>query len=128
MSRLTELEKAVLDLKSRERCRIDSIGCLPRGATAWSSETPGLEGRIQDWVTSKRNEVEAVIWTNLDWKLPGAPSFNVESGMNWLRGLRAANKDGSAEEYIRRAPSQTDTCLRRQAREEFGWLDISIGY
>ncbi len=76
---------------------------------------------------SKKSDVDAVIWTNLGWKIPNVARFNVEDGMKWLRNLRNAKKDDTAEEYIRRAPRQTDTCLRRQAREEFGWSDIPIG-
>ena len=54
--------------------------------------------------------------------------FTVEDGMKWLRSLQKTRKHDSAEEYIRKAPSQIDTCLRRQAREEFGWADIPIGW
>src|SRR6266851_2971377 len=121
MSLLTELADARLDLRKREVCSIDEIACLPKGTAAWSSETPGTEGRIQDWLDSKKSDVDAVIWTNLGWKMPNAARFTVEDGMIWLRTLREAEKDDTAKEYIRRAPPQTDTCLRRQAREEFGW-------
>lgn len=94
----------------------------------WSSATPSLEGRIQEWLDSKKSDVDAVIWTNLSWKLPDAERFSVDDGIKWLRSLREAKKSDTAEEYLRKAPSQTDTCLRRQAREQFGWSDIEIGY
>jgi hypothetical protein len=128
LSLLAETADASLDLQRREGCSINEIACLPKGTTAWSSATPGLEGRIQDWLDSKKNDVDAVIWTNLDWKLLGATRFIVEDGMKWLRNLREVKKHDTAEEYIRKAPLQTDTCLRRQAREEFGWSGIAIGY
>jgi hypothetical protein len=127
MSLCTEIADARLDLQRREACVIADVACLPKSYPAWSSLIPGLEGRIQDWLDSKRSDVDAVIWTNLGWKLPGATRFSAEEGMKWLRGLREAKKDDTAEEYIRQTPSQTDTCLRRQAREEFGWSDIVIG-
>jgi hypothetical protein len=128
MSLLTEISDARLDLQSREGCSIDDIACLPKINAGWSSATVGLEGRIQDWLNSKMTDVDAVIWTNLGWKLPGATRFTVEDGMKWLRSLREVRKDDDAEEYIRKAPSQTDTCLRRQAKEKFGWSDIAIGH
>jgi len=128
MSLLTEMADACLDLQKREGCSIDEIACLPKGTTAWSSATPGLEGRIQEWLDSHRSAVDAVIWTNLGWKFAGASRFTAEDGMKWLRSLREARKHDTCEEYIRKAPSQTDTCLRRQAREEFEWTDIPIGY
>ena len=128
MSLLTEMSEARKDLQDRENCiNIEDIACLPRGQSGWLSTTPGLEGRVQEWLDSKKGDVDAVIWTNLGWKIPNAARFTVEDGMKWLRNLRAARKDATAKEYIRRAPPQTDTCLRRQAREEFAWSDIPIG-
>jgi hypothetical protein len=128
MSLLTEIADARFDLQSREGCVIADVACSPKSYPARSSAIPGLEGRIQEWLDSKRSDVDSVIWTNLGWKLSGATRFTAEEGMKWLRDLREAKKDDTAEEYIRKAPSQTDTCLRRQAREEFGWSDIAIGY
>lgn len=128
MSMLTDSDEARRDLRKRERCNLSDIASLPRHGQTWSSAAPSLEGRIQQWLDSKENDVDAVIWTNLDWKFLGATRFTVEEGMRWLRGLREARRDDTAQEYIRRAPSQTDTCLRRQVREEFGWSDIAIGY
>jgi hypothetical protein len=124
MSLLTEIEAALADLRSRERCLIDAIGCLPRGKSRWSSALPGLEGRIQEWLDSKKGHVDAVIWTNLGWMLSSATRFSTEDGMKWLRHLRGTGKAAAAEEYIRNAPPQIDTCLRRQARDEFGWSDF----
>ena len=126
VSLVGEIAEACLDLKSREGCGIEHIAYLTRDDAAWSSTTPGLGERIRDWLDRKKNDVDAVIWTNLAWKLPGVATFTVEEGMRWLRVLREAKKDNAAEEYIRRAPPQTDTCLRRQAKEEFGWSDIPM--
>jgi hypothetical protein len=128
MSLLTEIETAPEDLRSREGTELNAIGCLPRGRSKGSCSVPGIEARIQEWLISKENEVDAVIWTNLGWKIAGANTFTVEDGMKWLRDRRAEGRSERAEEYIRKTPSQTDTCARRQAREEYGWSDIEIGY
>lgn len=129
MSRLTDVSNARQDLQNREGCTdIEDIACLPRGNSGWSSATPGLEARVQEWLDSKKGELDVVIWTNLSWKIPRVSRFTVEDGVNWLRNLQQAGKHDTAEEYIRKAPSQTDTCLRQQAREQFGWKDVPIGY
>jgi len=129
MSTLTEISEARADLQTRENCDdIGEIACLPREGVTWSSAVPGLESRIQDWLDSKKSDVDAVIWTNLSWKIPGVTRFTVEQAMNWLRTLRNDGKSDTAEEYLRKAPSHVDTCLRRQAKEEFGWADIPTGY
>jgi len=128
MSALTEILKARANLQTRENCGISEVACLPAEGAIWSSAVPGLESRVQDWLDRKKSDIDAVIWTNLDWKIPGVNKFTAEHAMNWLRALRNDGKSDTAEEYMRRAPSQTDTCVRRQAREEFGWTDIPTGY
>lgn len=128
MSMFTDPDDACRDLRKRERCNIRDIASIPRHGQTWSSTVPSLEGRIQDWLDSKKNDVDVAIWTNLSWKLHSAERFTVEEGMKWLWSLRKAGKSAAAEEYVRNAPSQTDTCLRQQAREEFGWSDVAIGY
>jgi hypothetical protein len=70
MSLLTELGGARLDLKKRESCSIDEIACLPKGNAAWSSTTPGTEGRIQDWLISKRSDVDAVSRSSFSISFP----------------------------------------------------------
>jgi hypothetical protein len=87
----------------------------------------GLGQRIREWLDSQP-QVDAVIGTDLRWKLDAVDSFRVEHGIRWLEELRTAGEDDTAQAYIRKAPSQTDTCLCRQAKEKFGWSDIAIGY
>jgi hypothetical protein len=126
MSTLDDLSTARLDLQNRESCDIQKIGCLPREGAAWAG-IEGLEGRIQDWLTLKKAEVDAVIWTNLGWKIPDVARFTAKDAVDWLRTLRQQGKSGAAEEYMRQAPPQIDTCVRRQAKSEFGWDDILMG-
>jgi hypothetical protein len=68
--------------------------------------------------------VDAVIWTNLGWTIPDVAKFYAKDALDWLRNLRQQGKSDTAEEYLRKAPSQMDTCVRRQAKDEFGWNDI----
>jgi hypothetical protein len=128
MSRCTALDEACENLRVREGCtKVEGrIGYLSKTGAASFREMTGLGQRIKEWADSKP-ELDAVIWTDLRWKLDTVDSFRVEHGLTWLEGLRTAGEDDTAQEYVRKAPSQTDTCLRRQAREQFGWADISIG-
>ncbi len=128
VSLLTErAEDVVYDLRKREGCTASCIAFLPREIQSQSS-VPGVDGRIREWLDSKRNEVDAVVWTNLAPKLGQKNVFNVQEGIEWLESLRESNQHGTAEEYVRKAPSQSDTCLRRQLRERFEWADIPIGF
>ena len=52
-SMLTDPGEACRDLRKRERCSIGDIASLPRCGQTWSSEVPGLEGRIREWLDFK---------------------------------------------------------------------------
>ena len=127
VSLLTELDDAIRDLRKREGCNLSDIAYLPRDGQPQSS-IPGVDERIREWLNFKRGELDAVIWTNLRPKLEEREVFTVEESIDWLDRLRKNKQHGRAEEYIRKAPSQTDACLRRQVRERFGWTDIAIGF
>ncbi len=127
VSLLTEhTDDVICDLRKRERCSLSAIACLPRNRP--QSIVPGVDGRILEWLDSRRSELDAVIWTNLRPKLDDREAFTVHDSIQWLDGLRARGQHERAEEYIRKAPSQTDTCLRHQVRERFGWTDIATGF
>jgi len=120
-------DDAICDLRKREGCNLSCIGYMPNDGQSQSS-IPGVDGRIREWLGSKRAEIDAVVWTNLRPKLEERETFTVEDSIGWLDSLRKGNRHNRAQEYIQKAPSQTDTCLRRQVRERFGWTDIPIGF
>jgi len=127
VSFLTEhRDDAICDLRKRERCTLSDIAHLP--ADTAQSPIPGVDLRIREWLLSKRAQIDAVIWTNLPPKLEQRQTFIIEESIAWLDNLRANNRQERAQQYIQRAPSQTDTCLRRQVRERFHWTDIDIGF
>jgi hypothetical protein len=116
-----DLDSAIENLRGREGCSKEYIGHLTKNGKHSANSLPGVQQSLTEWLKSKE-DVDAVIWTDL----PG--DLDVEAGIKWLERLRTAGKDGFAEEYIRMAPSQSDTCLRRRVRQQFGWNDIPIGY
>jgi hypothetical protein len=128
VSLLTEhRDDAVCDLRKREGCNLSRIGHMPNDGQS-QSPISGVDGRIREWLESKTAEIDAVIWTNLGPILEEREVFTVEDSIKWLESLRRTNQDSTAQRYIRMAPSQTDTCLRRQVRERFHWTDIPIGF
>jgi hypothetical protein len=123
MSLLTDHDEACADLRRRERCNIRHIASLPRRGRTWSSAVPGLEKTIQEWLALKSNEIDAAIWTNLP---PKPENVTPDASIQWLDELRTKGKGDTAQAYIQKAPPQTDTYLRRQVRERFGWTDIPL--
>lgn len=121
-------DDAICDLRKREGCNLSSIAYLPNAHQ--QSEIPGVDEEIRKWLNSKKAEIDAVIWTNLMPKLEGhkGKNFAIEDSIQWLDALRTGRHSGTAERYIRMAPSQTDTPLRREVRVRFGWADIPIGF
>jgi hypothetical protein len=116
-----DLTSAAENLRQREACSQSDIGYVTKAGQHSPNSPPGVQPRIAEWLNSKQN-LDMVIWTDL----PG--DLDVEAGIEWLERLRSAGQAQYAEEYVRKAPSQTDTLLRRQVREKFGWTDIPIGY
>jgi hypothetical protein len=120
-------EDAIADLRKREGCYTSDIGYIPNDGQLQSS-IAGVDQRIREWLNSKRAEIDAVIWTNLKWKLEDREEFTVHDSIEWLDSLKQDNRHSTAQKYIQMAPSQTDTCLRSQVRERFNWKDIPIGF
>jgi len=127
LSLLTDLASARENLKETEGCPLAKIAFLPSNQ-AWS-RVAGVDDTIRDWLAGKSNEVGAVLWTNLEWKLEDRTQFTSQDAISWIdTELRKKGRDWRAEEYVRKAPSQTDTPVRRMLRTQFGWTDINIGY
>jgi hypothetical protein len=116
-----DLRSAIENLRRREGCSKADIGYVTKAGEHSANSLPGIQPRIAEWLNSQK-DLGAVIWTNL----PG--DLDVEAGIKWLEILRLEGKEHRAEEYIRKAPSQINTCLRGRVREKFGWSDIPIGF
>ena len=119
---VSDLQAAIEALADREGMRgadkTKNVGC-------WSMDqkSSGLSvDEIAKWTS--RTGVEAVIWTALpatfDDKFGPGLVVNV---LDYLRPL-SHEKRRNAERYIRKAPRQVDTDVRRRIEREFGWLPI----
>jgi hypothetical protein len=119
LSGLRLLEAAIRNLAAREGTDRRNIGYL-RGDGAYVGRFPQYRGRLLRWLRSVGSE--AVIWTDLEsnFELKAEKPFSLSNAVEYLKDL--TGKEGEeAEKYVRRAPAQTDTPLRRRLRKEFGW-------
>lgn len=74
---------------------------------------------LSDWAAARN--LEGVVWTALPPKIDGEERTPTAAEVvAHLRSLRGAERD-NAEQYVRRAPPQIDTPIRRTIEAEFGW-------
>lgn len=117
-----DLAEAKEALKKREGCHFSKIGSWEIGEEVSQSETIS---NLPDW--AKNNSVEAVIWTDLPSKFNGIDNKipTCDEVIAYLAGLTGRQRE-KTEEYIRRAPPQTDTLYRRKIEAELGWKPVSV--
>ncbi len=125
-SRKAHLSDARENLRVREGKRVDlvDIGYAARDGCSWITPIHQIDETMREWLAIKK-ELDAVIWTGLgsNFLRETQKSFSVDQGVKWLREL--VDQRG-AEEYIRKAPPQTNTRLREQCRVSFGWTDLNV--
>lgn len=69
--------------------------------------------------------VDAVIWAGLKFKFDGKDEPPTgKQVVEYLRGLTGSKRD-KAERYVRMAPLQTDTEIRRRIEKELGWVPLA---
>ena len=110
-----DVEVARQDLASREgiptKSRHDRIGAWP------ASDSDCIVG-LNEWARAKN--LDAVVWTALDSNFTEEGQSLGEQVMGHLQSLGGSKRD-EAERYIRRAPRQIDTELRRQIEAKLQW-------
>lgn len=101
-------------LSEREGAPVDRIG-------AWNAgqDSPPLLPSLRDWAELRK--VDAVIWTALSARFGGEnKQVGAEEIVGYLSGLTGAMRD-NAERYVRKAPVQIDTAIRRMVEQRLGW-------
>ena len=110
------VETARRDLGSREGIREhrwpDLIGAWPEGS---STCILGLE----EWAQARK--LDAVVWTALGSNFDKNGDPLEDQVLGHLQSL-CESKRHEAEQYIRRAPSQIDTDVRRRIAKDLKWL------
>lgn len=89
--------------------------------------------RVRRWAIA--GQIDAVVWTDLpsNWSEPPPKfvgmvkgAFCAEEVIAYLRrlGTQCSDQASEAERYVRFAPEQVQTPIRRRIEEEFGWRFI----
>jgi len=117
LSKRTNMDDAVCDLRFREGTTLENIGrtLVSRGAEL---VTPGAASDpIGAWAQSK--ELDAVVWTALksNFEEKAEQPFKVGAAVSYLKTLRPEAK-AKAAEYIWRAPDFVSTPLRSALETE----------
>jgi hypothetical protein len=106
------------DLRARESVpKSAAAQCI--GSWSLGDASPANVLELESWARSRG--VQHVIWTALPAKFGGADGTPApDAVLGYLRGLAGAVRD-NAERYVRRAPRQIDTPLRRRIAAELNW-------
>jgi len=118
----TEVPQSFEDLRIRER-----MG--PKGAAkfigVWSrgDASPACIDALDAW--AQDHQADNVIWTALPAKFDGIERTpSAEEVVAYLSSLAVGNVRTEAERYVRRAPRQVDTGIRRRLAAELGWTPL----
>lgn len=114
-----DINTAVASLQKREGMpTTKKIGVWKVGIT-----NPPCIGDLSHW--SSLHGIDAVIWTNLPPKFAGEDHRvpNVDEVISHLRSLSGKQRE-DAEEYVRKAPKQTDTLFRKRIEADLGWTSL----
>lgn len=122
-SSASDLTAARLDLQRRERTPdLRSIGGVTAAREILGWERLKTTGQvIAKWATEKG--IDAAIWTGL--KAKGFEGLSEKERAGWRQGLERS-ADQQVETYVRRAPAQVDTPLRRCLVHQLGWHRIPL--
>lgn len=115
MMKAADIEAARRDLGSREgipkRRWVELVG-------AWPEDGSECILGLEEWAEERR--LDAVVWTALGANFHAGQPLG-DQVIGHLRSLVGARRD-KAEEYVRRAPRQIDTEVRRRIENDLGWL------
>jgi len=108
-SRYSDLPDAIADLACREDCPASSIGFVKAAERSRRRSRTEMWTEIQAWLQNK--PIDAAVWTDLPPRFP--VPFTLEAAIEHWRGL-PAEKMEAARAYVRQAPAEVDTDLRRR--------------
>ncbi len=116
-----DLDQAIEDLREREKTVTRRIGFLSiADGRMRCNVVPEAVHDIRRWGQEK--DADAVIWTDMRpyFEKPTGTRFTQDNVIIYLEGLP---KDARrrAEEYVRRAPPQIRTEMRKVIEERLGW-------
>lgn len=120
-----DIETAIERLAKRERTTTDNIGFvdIQKGINR-CKVIPEILPNIRSWAKQKR--LDGVVWTDLptNFEEKTKMEFNEDNVVDYIFGL-PISESHNAELYVRKAPDQVDTKLRRRIVQEFGWRSLT---
>lgn len=115
----SSLEQAAEALRSREGTVTRHIGTWSNGIT--QTKDAGSDA-VATWAKSR--SIDGVVWTGLGPKFADRDVMPTgDEVLSYLKGTRGDVRR-SAEEYIRKAPSQIKTKYRSVIERKLGWTAI----
>jgi len=116
LSSRTNVKDAVEDLRMREGTVQPWIGFVDLAKGTMNATQSPITNRIWDW--AKKAGIDAAVWTVLttNFEQKTGEWFCVERAIAYLKGLRGIDLE-RALEYIRKAPEEVNTPLRRALHE-----------
>jgi len=120
-SHYNEISQAIENLIIREKTSKSSIGFLSINENKKNcNAVPSVSENIRNWAIEK--EIDSVIWTDLssNFEEKTKKPFNTNNVIKYLQEL-PDNKKQIAREYIKKAPLQIMTPLRKEIEKTLGW-------
>jgi hypothetical protein len=127
LSAETDFEKAALNLADRENIksphnRQSCIHGIDSDGTQRGPVNVSVAAIVSKWLI-ERDDVDAAVWTGLEgwdrWKDHGFDSFSVDNALDYLAKADTGTNREIIFEYIRNAPPETDTPVRRAFEQLF---------
>jgi uncharacterized protein YdaT len=119
-----DLKEAIENLRKREvpkatNARYIGFAEIDNGSYR-CNVIPDITSNIKQWANEK--SIDAVIWTDLpsNFTEKTKTEFTEENVVKYLESLKHDSKE-RAEEYIRKAPPQIKTKMRKVIEERLGW-------
>ncbi len=129
LSEFNDLRQATQNLKEREGCPTKWIASM---TTDDESGEDAVPTKIREWLKNKA-EVDAAVWTNLpsNWQDERHHEFTVEDAVRYLEELEQRQQEATellkrAREYVRNAPEQIRTQVRKRMRTRTEWTDNKL--
>lgn len=132
LSEFDDLKAARKNLQDREDAKsLDDIPSLTSDGQEQGKIDREIAAQIRAWLSGRQN-VQASVWTGLRSNWPQKSSgkqFMSQDAFAYLRELeteKGQTTANRAREYIRNAPPQIQTPLRRMMQVEKGWEDAIL--
>lgn len=132
VSEFGTLRDARENLRTREATALKDIHSLTSAGRTQGNVPKVVSAEVTLWLKGREN-VQAAVWTRLttNWNERRGKQFCPEDAVEYLREMEATRDQSAAtyeraREYVRNAPPQTQTPVRRMIQRRKGWEDAKL--